>query len=555
VRFGRGFPLSTQWRVRQLSQPGIVTPGPLTLTLTATALTLEVSPQFATPSPRLMTLTATALTIVQAEFQDWPNVVVKIDWDDDGTFVDAFEDVSADVLEMSVSCGRERATDDFGAGTASIVLDNYEGTYNPFDDSGPLAGQIVPGREAILEWEYDGVTRPLFRGRITDVNQQREAGNRPAIGITFADAFEELRRGEIRLELQKGKRVDELIDIILDAAGWPVGRRDLAEASTILPYYWAHRISPLDALREVVRQEPMGNLYVDRDGDIKFEGRLSRLTPAVYASLTDVEAVDLAVNNTDLVDAVELIRSGLRPTELLTPVFDLSPLPYLIQSGDNTIEGEFDSGADDVQEPVGETDYTVNTLPDGTGVDMTSFVTVSDFTVYGKGFNITLNNARPESLYLTLFQVQGRRIAPQNDDRRVVTAVVAPLVSGQPLVQEYAFLDDPYVLRAFGEYLAEYHGQRQIRPTVRPLIHTGPEMTNLIQATISHRIQLTNTTGLWPTDLSFDGFIERYSLTFIPNQDVAGEWVLLPPERPGYGPAQEFIIGSSTFGGSHVFTF
>lgn len=79
-----------------------------------------------------------------------------------------FTDVSAYVRSFEVRRGRQRSTEQFAAGTASVVLDNRDARFDPLNTSGPytvggITG-VVPMRPIRISAVYNGVTYRLFTG-------------------------------------------------------------------------------------------------------------------------------------------------------------------------------------------------------------------------------------------------------------------------------------------------------------------------------------------------------------------------------------------------------
>jgi hypothetical protein len=88
---------------------------------------------------------------------------VLVDWDNDGDFGDAYEDVSGDVLRsapMQSVRGRDQvqALAPPMAGSSTATLDNDARTYSPQNGSGPLYGLLLPGRRVRHTAERPGTT-------------------------------------------------------------------------------------------------------------------------------------------------------------------------------------------------------------------------------------------------------------------------------------------------------------------------------------------------------------------------------------------------------------
>ncbi len=73
-------------------------------------------------------------------------------------------EVTAYVRSVRTSRGRSNELEQFGAGTATIVLSNADRRFDPDYSSGPYYGDILPRKQVKVECVYNAVTYPVFRG-------------------------------------------------------------------------------------------------------------------------------------------------------------------------------------------------------------------------------------------------------------------------------------------------------------------------------------------------------------------------------------------------------
>jgi hypothetical protein len=84
----------------------------------------------------------------------------------------------------------------------------------------------------------------------------------------------------VTVPLQTAIRTDQAVSLILDAAGWPGGKRAISTGDTTLAYWWADGKSAWDALLEVTAAEGPATLYEDETGTLHWENRNYRaVTP------------------------------------------------------------------------------------------------------------------------------------------------------------------------------------------------------------------------------------------------------------------------------------
>ena len=82
-------------------------------------------------------------------------------------------DVGSISLQASIRRGRNRILDKFEAGTATVVLQDDNGDFNPSNVSGKYYGKILPLRKITIYADYNGVRYTLFNGFITQFNNRR----------------------------------------------------------------------------------------------------------------------------------------------------------------------------------------------------------------------------------------------------------------------------------------------------------------------------------------------------------------------------------------------
>ncbi len=79
---------------------------------------------------------------------------VLVDWNGDGDFSDANEDVTSDVLGLTLDHFRDLASDHMEAARLELVLKNDDHKYSPPNGSSPLSGDLKPGRTVWVRAGY-----------------------------------------------------------------------------------------------------------------------------------------------------------------------------------------------------------------------------------------------------------------------------------------------------------------------------------------------------------------------------------------------------------------
>jgi len=468
-----------------------------------------------------------------------------VDWDNDGDFLDAFEDVSSDLLRARYSAGRANINDDFAAGRLSVTLSNIHERYTAFNSASPLYGKVMPGRLVQLSGRLNNqFWIPRFVGYITEINESHEAGELPTVVLECADAFDRLANINVNLDLQENKTLDQLMEAIRVAANWPANLMSVEPpVEGPLKVFWINNDSALNAFKTCWKQELGGQLFVSREGVLTAHNRDHRSKAIVIVGPTDFRMTSgLRRSLKDVVDKVHVLRAGLDVDPVEAVVFQLALfqgrlLPVGSASELNRIMGDYMTAARNVQQPVPGTDYTANSLPDGSGIDMTAKVEVSYFKSFGGGFDCVLKNTATVPVYLTMFQVRGQPVRRAEDERRIERVNSSAPAQGV-FRQEFEFNDN---VESLGNYAtiklqALSTGQVELlsRYEIEVISGTGRmDDDHILSADMGDKIGITDLTigisgppKLWATKIDDFFIIESIDMDIVPGEPLKAVWGL-----------------------------
>lgn len=206
---------------------------------------------------------------------------IRVDWDRDGSFEAGAENVTADVLHTGIFI--DRGTDTAPAlplpliGAATFGLTNSDYTYHPENSGSAIFGQVLPGREIRIQCTHAAVTYDLFRGATEDF-QVDPNPDAQLVTVEAVGAMQRLTTGTISTEVFQGQPTGTLIGKVLDAAGWPAGRRTLDNGVTTIPYWFVHDVSPWQAILDLVAAEgPPAIVFESGAGNLVFHDRHHRI--------------------------------------------------------------------------------------------------------------------------------------------------------------------------------------------------------------------------------------------------------------------------------------
>ena len=196
---------------------------------------------------------------------------IKIDLNNDGDYIDAGEDVTADVRAapfVRTSRGRDtiRPLNRPAAGRATYVLDNVANAYGP-------ASNVLPGRPTQII-ANEGGAQNLWEGLIDKPVQNPNPLER-SVTVHGIGTLSRLVGKKVSTQLYTDIDTSTAIGHLLDAAGWPAADRDLATTGrTTMAWWWLNDEDAFAALTTLLNTEgPGARLHEDAIAQIVFKDR------------------------------------------------------------------------------------------------------------------------------------------------------------------------------------------------------------------------------------------------------------------------------------------
>lgn len=431
------------------------------------------------------------------------------------------DDVTDDIVsQTTVTYGRdqERQLSPGSIGNAAFSVNNSSRRYSPENTVSPLYGNLDPARPAVFRVSWSGINYPLFVGRVDDFNIKVDRGDR-TVDFTFLDGLALLQGVKLSTGVYRSLRTGDVVNTILDLAGW-TGGRDVDKGATIINFWWAEGIDALTAIQDLVKSEgPPAIAYVGPDGTFIFRDRHHRLQRAqsssVQATFT-ASAVDCTASPPpsgfnftkpftyvhgwrDIVNSVVFDVSERAVDALPTPVWT-SENTYSLGIGES-LEISV-SGSDpfiNAITPVSGTDYTTS----GAGVpvftlDRTSGASVK-ITAIAVGGGVVLTGLQLRAQAIPVV----RSVKITKEDTGSISA------HGEKTYPDQAPWANANDATAIANMILLHYANR--RPTVQMRIVTEDpsHFVQVLSRTISDRIHIKND----EMGLDDDFFIERVTHT------------------------------------------
>jgi len=230
-------------------------------------------------------------------------------------------EITSLVSRVAIRRGRNRITNKFEVGTATIQLYDENGDWNPMNPNGAYYPDLVPLRQIIIYATYLGVDYYLFSGFITNYDTGFWQGNEDVSNVTLRciDAFKLLAGSTVSTVsgAPAGQFSGARVNALLDAIAWPQSLRNVDTGDSTLQADPGTSRNALEALQTVENSE-FGGFFIDSLGEARFISRTNLIKqPATSAYTFSDTGSDISYTNavvayddTTILNDVTVTRAG-----------------------------------------------------------------------------------------------------------------------------------------------------------------------------------------------------------------------------------------------------
>lgn len=355
---------------------------------------------------------------------------LEVDWNNDGDFDDAGEDISADWIDATIRRGFASPLARVPAvGRARFRLRNSAQAYSP-----PLEAGVVPMLPVQFTMTYGITSVVLFRGFIEEIRPDFGTKLQRQAVLECVDAISMLDRYEGEVALQTDVYADDLIEDVVAAVYTPPDT-DYDEGVNLFPtscdrWSYGPRVNPDNpggaAVENVRAMDKIldcctadwGRFFVKGDGTAAYYNRHHMPLEDTITLTLDNTMVAMGYRKADdtIFNYVQVTcnpREIGQTREVLGEISGDDP-PRIEASADITLTLRFRDPSNTSRHigglscltPVATTDYECTDDEGGEGTDVTTDVTPTA-TFYGDYAEIKLENTTAAPVWVQKLQVRG----------------------------------------------------------------------------------------------------------------------------------------------------
>ena len=348
---------------------------------------------------------------------------IEIDWFNTGAYDGSSEAAYAIGLETAagrkqfLEVGDNRTFTGYkfpDVGTCRVTLDNSSRRFDPYNASGDLYGNILPGRFIRVRVTYHGVTYNVFHGNIARITPY-DTGNRNTVVLDCEDGKRWLMNGDYNTngvivdsykvtEAWNAARsiVPERLGYMFDPGGPP------ERPGSEVPYIWTDgTVSGTVAVESFLRIT-YGLYWFGEDG--KFYAQGFWTIPTEAQTITEANTLKQIALPLPWEDIINATTDYYYPREPVTDFVMWEGLekPLIAAGGSYTFFPVATYNNETVPSAIGSATITItaNTLADGTGTNLTLFAgAISGADATSCILTVTNNEAVPG--YVTSIKLTG----------------------------------------------------------------------------------------------------------------------------------------------------
>ena len=354
-----------------------------------------------------------------------PGLNIRVNWGQQG-YGEPESNVTRRIVgEIDCQRGRNITSVVLGQSVAGYLrceLDNSDGLFDVENTESPLFGLLRPGSEV----QFRDGGEPVWAGVLDSIPTKYHSSGRHRATLNALGVFSKTLEPDIHEGSLRSNSTYQAFGRVVSSANIPIVGADPRNPHYVMSRWW-ERGKMRGAMAHIEGTEG-GVIYEDRRGRLGFQSGSHRASRSLAAefnglapSLGGIPIVGTPARPVAIKDVHNIVIGYVRQfTTRVDTIFQLEEAVCVSLGGSLTLVADYESGGAirAVVAPVSGTDYTANSVSDGTGDDLSHALTVNptvgDFNEVSVEilYPVVQGLPQPAQAYVTKMDISGDVLAP-----------------------------------------------------------------------------------------------------------------------------------------------
>lgn len=409
----------------------------------------------------------------------------------------SYMDESAHVMRFEYDRRIDEPRGGISYAIANVLFDNISRRFTP--DHNATIGTALESRRPFkmnIGFQISSVIRSVQVLVGLTANRPKMARSNKTVEVDVYDYITFINNSTIAAAIYENQRSDQIIEAILVILGFGSSQYMLDTGLNTIPFAWFDKgKSAGQRIKELCEAEE-GTFYQDENGILRFENRNHVASYPHQSIQRNIDADDIVSDQDD--DNTPIINRAIvnaKPRKVDTStstIWSHGTVESIAHGQSITLWAAFfeETGTNalpikEITTPASTTDYTGNTLANGSGSDRTASLTVVATNFVETAKIVITNNHVSDTVYVTLLQLRGKAA-------RVTQAIQAVVENANSInkyeAQEYTINNDLIQSNALATTMATNLVNKYKDPMSRRII----QIPGIPHLQLKDLVQVTN---------------------------------------------------------------
>lgn len=304
---------------------------------------------------------------------------------------------------------------------ADVLLDNITGRFSP-NHNATIGTALEARRPFKMSIGFNASGTDRMVQVISGLTSERPKNSRgeKLVQVSIYDYITFIENADLEAAIYENMRTDQILESILVDLGFGSSQYSLDQGLNTIAFAWFDKDKSAGRrIRDICESEE-AHFYQDENGVLRYENRNHYATYPHQTVQRTIDPGDILSDEDDestpIINRAVVIAKPRKVDTALSVLWTNADVPSIAAGASLTIWAAFydsEGGQNklpvkEITTPASTTDYTGNTLADGTGTNRTASLSVVVTNFVESAKVVITNNHGSDTVFLTLMQLRGK---------------------------------------------------------------------------------------------------------------------------------------------------